>query len=120
MIEVDLRTQVENVKTVEKVVDNVYNVNRVFDHNVEVIVERQVDVPVEKVVEVEVGVTVEKPQFHEVVIEEDLVVETLNEETQMITVPDEIVEHDDEELAREITIKKREIETQQAENNQLR
>lgn len=49
-------------------------------------------------------------------MEEDLVVETLNEETTVVQMPDEITEHDDEELAREITIKKSEISTQQNEN----
>lgn len=56
--------------------------------------------PVEKVVEVEVGVRVEKPVFNEVVFEEDLVVETLNEEVREVTLPEEVTEHDDEDLAR--------------------
>ena len=38
----------------------------------------------EKVVEVEVEVRVEKPVFNEVVLEEDLVVETLNEEVTVV------------------------------------
>ena len=96
------------------------NVNTVLEKNVEYIVEKEVQVPVEKVVEVEVGVSVEKPVFNEVTMQEDLVVETLNEETTVVQMPEEVVEHDDEELAREILVKKREIETQQTENKQLR
>ena len=98
--EIDLKTQTENVRTVEKVVEREKHVNTVLDKNVEVLVEKVVQVPVEKVVEVEVGVRVEKPVFNEVVLEEDLVVETLNEETREVTLPEEVTEHDDEELAR--------------------
>ncbi len=68
------------------------------------------DVPVEKVVEVEVGVTVNKPVFREVINEEEIVVETMEDEVQMIDVPDEFVEFEDEELRMEIERRKREID----------
>lgn len=69
------------------------------------------DVPVEKVVEVEVGVTVNKPVFREVINEEEIVVETMEDEVQMITVPDEYIEVEDDELRMEIERRKREIDT---------
>lgn len=56
----------ENVKTVEKVVDNPVQIDTVLEKNVEVIVTRDVEVPVEKVIEVDVGVYIEKPVFEEV------------------------------------------------------
>lgn len=37
-----------------------------------------------------------------------------------VQIPDEILEHDDEELAREIMVRKRDIEHQQQENTNLR
>lgn len=58
--------------------------NTILEKNVEYIVEKEVQVPVEKVVEVEVGVRVEKPVFNEVTMQEDLVVETLHEETTVV------------------------------------
>lgn len=74
-----MKTETENVQTVEKTIEKEVNIDTVFEKNVEYIVEKTVQVPVEKVVEVEVGVTVEKPIYNEVVMEEDLVVETLME-----------------------------------------
>lgn len=61
-----MKTETENVKTVEKVVEKDLPVNTILEKNVEYIVEKEVQVPVEKVVEVEVGVSVEKPIFNEV------------------------------------------------------
>ncbi len=39
---VDLNTQIENIKTVEKIVENPVNVDTVLEKNVEVIVTRDV------------------------------------------------------------------------------
>ena len=55
-----------------------------MEKNVEVIREVQVDVPVEKVVEVEVGVTVNKPVFRETTNEEEIIVETMEDEVQIV------------------------------------
>lgn len=55
-----------------------------MEKNVEVIKEVKVDVPVEKVVEVEVGVTVNNPVFREIVNEEEIVVETMEDEVQIV------------------------------------
>jgi len=52
----------------------------VLEKNIEVIREKIIDVPVEKVVEVEVGVTVNKPLFREIINEEEIVVETMEDE----------------------------------------
>lgn len=38
MVEVDLKTETENVRTVEKVIEKEKNVNTILDKNVEVIV----------------------------------------------------------------------------------
>lgn len=46
-------------------------------------------------VEVEVGVTVNNPVFREVVDKEEIVVETNEDEVQMITMPDENLEIED-------------------------
>lgn len=63
---VDLDTKIENVKTVERVIENPVQINTVLEKNIEEIVTRDVEVPVEKVIEVDVGVYVEKPVFEEV------------------------------------------------------
>jgi hypothetical protein len=76
---VDLNTQTENIKTVEKVIENPKYINTVLEKNIEVIVTRDVQVPVEKVIEVDVGVYIEKPVFEEVTRQENVEVETLNE-----------------------------------------
>lgn len=86
------------------------NIDVVLEKNVEVIRENRIDVPVEKVVEVEVGVTVNKPVFREVVNEEEIVVETMEDEVQVITMPDEFVEVEDNELRIQISNRKSEIE----------
>lgn len=83
-----------------------------LDKNVEYIVEKTVEVPVEKVVEVDVEVRVEKPTFNQILNQEDIMVETLNETYTHVNMPEEVVEHDDEELTREIQIRKSEIENQ--------
>lgn len=109
---VDLNTQIENVKTVEKLVENPVNVDTVLEKNVEYIVTRDVEVPVEKLIEVDVGVYIEKPVFEEVTRQENIEVETLVESYNTVQIPDEITEHDDEELTREIANRKRDIEHQ--------
>lgn len=109
---VDLNTQIENIKTVEKLVENPVNVDTVLEKNVEYIVTRDVEVPVEKLIEVDVGVYIEKPVFEEVTRQENIEVETLVESYNTVQIPDEITEHDDEELTREIAIRKRDIEHQ--------
>jgi hypothetical protein len=58
-----LNTQIENVKTVEKLVENPVNVDTVLEKNVEYIVTRDVEVPVEKLIEVDVGVYIERACF---------------------------------------------------------
>lgn len=88
--------------------------NTVFESNREEIVENLVEVPVEKVVEVEVNVTVEKPVFREIDNVETIDVDITNETVTHITVPEELIEREDEELAREITRQKRDIEVQQS------
>ncbi len=109
---VDLNTQIENIKTVEKLVENPVNVDTVLEKNVEYIVTRDVEVPVEKLIEVDVGVYIEKPVFEEVTRQENIEVETLVESYNTVQIPDEITEHDDEELTREIANRKRDIEHQ--------
>lgn len=119
-IVVDLKTETENVRTVERVIENPVHVDTVLEKNIEQIVTRDVEVPVEKIIEVDVGVYVENPVFQEVTNQEDIEVETLVETYNTVQMPDEITEHDDEELAREILSRKRDIEHQQHENNSLR
>lgn len=46
--------------------------------------------------------------------------ETLVESYNTVQVPDEVTEHDDEELTREIMTRKRDIDHQQQENKNLR
>ena len=94
---VDLNTQIENIKTVEKLVENPVNVDTVLEKNVEYIVTRDVEVPVEKLIEVDVGVYIERPVFEEVTRQENIEVETLVESYNTVQIPDEITEHDDEE-----------------------
>lgn len=107
-----MKTETENVRTVERVIENPINVNTVLEKNIEEIVTRDVEVPVEKVIEVDVGVYVEKPVFEEVTRQEDVEVETLVETYNTVQVPEEVTEHDDEELTREIMVRKRDIEHQ--------
>lgn len=71
-------------------------------------------------IEVDVGVFIQNPVFEEVTKREDIEVETLVESYNQYQVPEEVTEHDDEELTREITIRKRDIEHQQQENINLR
>lgn len=107
-----MNTQIEKIKTVEKLVENPVNVDTVLEKNVEYIVTRDVEVPVEKLIEVDVGVYIERPVFEEVTRQENIEVETLVESYNTVQIPDEITEHDDEELTREIGIRKRDIEHQ--------
>lgn len=74
-----MNTEIENIKTVEKLIENPVNIDTVLEKNVEYIVTRDVEVPVEKVIEVDVGVYVQRPVFEEVTKQEDLEVETLVE-----------------------------------------
>ena len=76
--------------------------------------------PVEKIVEVEVEVRVEKPVYQEILKEEEVLLET--EVVDVIEQGETVenVEHDDPELAREIQIRRRELESQKAENGTLR
>lgn len=100
----------ENVRTVEKLIENPIQIDTVLEKNIEVIVTRDVEVPVEKVIEVDVGVFIENPVFEEVTRQEDIEVETLVESYNTVEVAEEVTEHDDEELTREITTRKRDIE----------
>lgn len=119
-VQVDLNTQTEVAQVQEKVVENQVNIDVVLEKNIEVIREVKVDVPVEKVVEVEVGVTVNNPVFREVVNQEEIVVETVEDEVQMVTLPDEYLEIEDGEFRREITSRKSEIEKLRSENESKR
>lgn len=75
----DLRTETENVRTVERLIENHIQIDTVLEKNIEEIVTRDVEVPVEKVIEVDVGVFVEKPVFEEITRQEDIEVDTLVE-----------------------------------------
>ena len=100
----------DNVRTVERVVENPIQVNTVLEKNIEEIVTRDVQVPVEKIIEVDVGVFVQNPVFQEITKNEDIEVETLVESYNTVQIPEEVTEHDDEEITREILVRKRDIE----------
>ncbi len=51
-------------------------IDAVVEKEVEVIVEKTIEVPVEKIVEVPIEIMVEKPVYKEVIIEEEVIVET--------------------------------------------
>ena len=117
---VDLDTHIENIQTVERLVENPIRIDTVLEKNVEYLVTRDVEVPVEKVIEVDVGVYVERPIFESITRQEDIEVETLVESYNHIQMPEEVTEHDDDEMTREIHTRKRDIEHQQQENQNLR
>lgn len=83
--------------------------------------EKEVQVPVEKIVEVEVEVVVEKPVYQERIIHEEVTVEAnVDEVYEDNQFTEETKEVDDHELAREINIRKSDLESQTRENQQLR
>ena len=121
IVEVPIERIIENIQIVEKIIEKPVYINTVVEREVEVIVEKEVQVPVEKIVEVEVEVLTERPVYREVIIEEEVFIDTeVDEVNNVADAPDNVMEHDDNELTQEIDIRKSELDRQRGENNSLR
>jgi hypothetical protein len=121
VIEIPVEKIIENVVIIEKIVEKPVYIETIVEKEVEIIVEREVQVPVEKIVEVEVEIVTEKPIYREIVHEEQIFIETeVDEVTTQTQANEQVTEHDDVELAREIEIRKHELESQKQENTSLR
>jgi hypothetical protein len=121
IIEIPVEKLVENIVTIEKIVEKPVYIETIVEKEVEVIVEKEVQVPVEKIVEVEVEIVTEKPVYREVITEEQIYIETEVDEVVTESHANEnVTEHDDVELAREIETRKHEMEIQKRENASLR
>ena len=118
--EVPVEVIVENIITVERVVEKEVVIDTVVEKEVEVIVERVVEVPVEKIIEVEVLVHVSRPVMSDHNTEEFYNVETDVQEFGESYVQEDVVEVEDEGMAREIETRTAEVQSQQRENGQLR
>lgn len=117
---INLENVQEKVTTVEKLIEKPVYIDKDVIKNVEHIVIKDVEVPVERIVEVEVKVAVEKPIFKEVLVEEEVIVESLVHEIDENAEQIEEFEYDDEEISRQITIRESELNKHIRENNMLK
>lgn len=74
-IEVPLETTINNVQTVEKIIEQEVEFETIIEKKVEYIVEKIVEVPVEKIIEVPINIYITKPIIKEVIVEEEVTVE---------------------------------------------
>lgn len=75
LIEVPLETTVNNVQTVEKIIEQEVEFETIIEKRVEYIVEKVVQVPVEKIIEVPINIYITKPIIKEIIVEEEVPVE---------------------------------------------
>ena len=119
-IEIPVENVRENIRTVERVVDKPVYIDKEVIKNVEHIVIKDVHVPVERVVEVEVKIAVEKPVYKETLVEEEILTKSVYEDFDDNYEQLEVFEHEDEEVAADIQVREKELNSQIRENNNLK
>ena len=118
--EIPLQYLSENIKIVEKIIEKPVYFDTIIEKRVEYIVEKIVEVFVEKIIEVPITIYIEKPVFKEIIIEEEILVETNTVQIHEDPNVEELFEEfEDEEMNRDIVGRTSEKNQEEIENSKL-
>jgi hypothetical protein len=93
---------VEVARAVERIVEKPVYVEKIIEREIENIIEKRIEVPIERIVEVPVEVIIERPVARTRIVEEEVIVERAAESHIEGPTTEELVEVEDEDLARAI------------------